>query len=98
MFTKEEIAEITLSKIEESNFKKKLYSLKISESKTSITCNTNYCKKKLDDMKKWGKHQRCHKDVSNQCKEYIDGKKCSFSTYTHLAMEQHLNRCISTVI
>jgi hypothetical protein len=57
---------------------KKLYSLKISESTTSITCNTNDCQKKLDDIKKWGRdhhHQRCHKDVSNHCKEYIDGKK-----------------------
>jgi hypothetical protein len=43
--SKEEIAAIQLSKIEESNFKKKLYSLKISESKTSITCNTNDCQK-----------------------------------------------------
>jgi hypothetical protein len=49
---------VQLSKIEESNFKKKLYSLKISESKTSITCNTNDCQKKLDDMKKWGNNIR----------------------------------------
>ena len=87
-----------LSRIEESNFKKKLYSLKFSEATTKITCNTRDCHKKIDGIKQWTKHQRSHKDVSHHCKEYIDGKKCCFSTSTNLAMQLHLNRYISAVI
>jgi hypothetical protein len=95
---KEEIAEMRISRIEESNFKKKLYSLKFSEATTKITCNTSDCHKKIDGIKQWTKHQRMHKDVLIKCKEYIDGKKCWFSTNTHLAMQLHLNRYTSTVI
>lgn len=76
-----------LSKFEESKFKKKMHSLIISEATISITCNTNECQKKFEDTIPWSRFQRSHKDKSNQCKEYINGEKCCFSTNTHLAMQ-----------
>ena len=95
---KQEIAEMKLSKSKETKYKQKLHSLKIYEATISITCHTNDCRKKFKGTTPWSWHQRYHKDVSHQYKEYINGKECWFSTNTHLAMQQHLNRYTSTVI